>query len=97
MHLTLRYHESVQRPAVAAFLRGMDPAVWFREIGRWGLAASQMRCYLVPESLQSVRPAGLFVVVPAGKLPTDVLEPYGVVAERLYVPVQATLWPAATP
>ncbi|WP_033369450.1 hypothetical protein, partial [Hymenobacter norwichensis] len=31
------------------------------------------------------------------KLPTDVLEPYGVVAERLYVPVQATLWPAATP
>jgi hypothetical protein len=98
MHLTLRYQESAQRPACAAFLRGVEAAGWLREIGRWGLAAEQLSCYLVPESIRSVRPAGLFVVVKDGSpLPADVLEPYGVVAGRLYVPVQATLWPATTP
>lgn len=98
MLLTLRYQKSAQRPACAAFLRGVEAAAWLREIGRWGLAASQLRCYLVPESIRSVRPAGLFVVVKDGSpLPADLLEPYGVVAERLYVPVQAALWPATTP
>lgn len=97
MQLTLRYHPLAQRPARAAFLRGSDPAAWLRELGRWGLAAGQLHCYLVPESIQSVRPAGL-LVVPEGPLPADVLEPYGSVdGQRLYVPVQATLWPATTP
>ncbi|MGI4867419.1 MAG: hypothetical protein ACRYFZ_26100 [Janthinobacterium lividum] len=98
MQLTLRYHPQIQRPAQAAFLRGSDPAAWLRELGRWNLAAGQLRCYLVPESIQSVRPAGLLVVVPAGYLPADVLEPYGQVeGQPLYVPVRATLWPATTP
>jgi hypothetical protein len=98
MQLTLRYHPAAQRPARAAFLRGNDPAAWLRELGRWGLADGQLRCYLVPESIQSVRLAGLLVVVPEGLLPADVLEPYGQVAgQRLYVPVRATLWPATTP
>jgi len=79
-------------------LRGVEAAAWLREIGRWGLAAGQLSCYLIPESIRSVQPAGLFVVVKDGSpLPVDVLEPYGVVAGRLYVPVQATLWPATTP
>jgi hypothetical protein len=98
MLLTLQYHEAVQRPACAAFLRGPDPAAWLREIGRWGLAATALRCYLVPESVQSGQLAGLFVVVLDGAaLPHDVLEPYGVVADQLFVPVQAVLWPATTP
>jgi hypothetical protein len=102
MQLTLRYHEQAQRPACAAFLRGTDPAAWLRELGRWQLAASQLSCYLVPESIRSVRVAGLFVVVAEGaSLPSDVLEPYGLASPaagpRLYVPVQAGLWPATTP
>ncbi|MGI4759172.1 MAG: hypothetical protein ACRYF0_00595 [Janthinobacterium lividum] len=98
MHLTLRCQESAQRPPCAALLRGTDAAAWLREIGRWGLAAGQLSCYLVPESIHSVAPTGLFVVVKDGSpLPLDLLEPYGVVAGRLYVPVQATLWPATTP
>jgi hypothetical protein len=102
MQLTLRYHEQTQRPACAAFLRGTDPATWLRELGRWQLAASQLSCYLVPESIRSGQPAGLFVVVAEGaSLPADVLEPYGLASpaagQRLYVPVQAGLWPATTP
>jgi tetratricopeptide (TPR) repeat protein len=98
MELTLRYHDAAQRPASAAFLRGTDPAAWLRELARWGLAAAQLRCYLVPESIRSVRPAGLFVLAEGGELPADVLEPYGQAAEtRLFVPVRATLWPATAP
>ncbi|MGI4737493.1 MAG: hypothetical protein ACRYG7_20190 [Janthinobacterium lividum] len=97
MQLSLRYHPEAQLTACAAFLRGTDPAAWLRELGRWGLAAGQVSCYLVPESIRSLKPAGLFVVVTDGSLPADVLEPYGQVAERLYIPVQATLWPATTP
>lgn len=97
MFLSLRYHETAQRPASAAFLRGADPAAWLRELSRWHLPAAQLTCYLVPESIRSVRVAGLFVVA-AGPLPADVLEPYGSAADgRLYVPVGATLWPATAP
>ncbi|UOQ70450.1 hypothetical protein [Hymenobacter cellulosilyticus] len=96
MQLTLRYHETAQRPVCAAFLRGSDPAAWLREMGRWDLDAAQLQCYLVPESIRSVQVAGLFVVASA-PLPADLLEPYGVVAGRLFVPVQAGLWPSTTP
>lgn len=98
MQLTLRYHSSARRPARAAFLRGADAGAWLREIGRWGLAAEQLGCYLVPESIRSVRVAGLLVVARDGAaLPADVLEPYGTEAGRLYLPTQATLWPPAAP
>src|SRR6476661_3089687 len=97
MRLTLRSHSSAQRPACAAFLRGTEPAAWLREIGRWGLTPGQLRCFLVPESIHSVRTAGLFVVVSGGELPADVLDPYGVEAGRLYLPVNASLWPATSP
>jgi tetratricopeptide (TPR) repeat protein len=98
MQLSLRYHPTAQRPACAALLRGTDAAAWLREIGRWGLPAAQLRCYLVPESIRSVQPAGLLVVTRDGAaLPADVLEPYGVEAGRLYLPVHATLWPVPAP
>ena len=48
MHLTLRSHETAQRPARAAFLRGSDPAAWLRELSRWNLPTHQLACYLVP-------------------------------------------------
>ena len=76
MHLTLRSHETAQRPARAAFLRGSDPAAWLRELSRWNLPAQQLTSYLVPESIRSVQVAGLFVIA-TGPVPADVLEPYG--------------------
>ncbi|UOQ51207.1 hypothetical protein [Hymenobacter cellulosivorans] len=98
MRLTLHYDERAQRPICAAFLRGSEPAAWLRELGRWGVAAAQLRCYLVPESIHHPQPAGLLVVAAEDvALPADVLEPYGVVAGRLYVPTHARLWPATTP
>ncbi|MBX0290703.1 hypothetical protein K3G63_09655 [Hymenobacter sp. HSC-4F20] len=97
MQLTLRYTTTAQRPACAAFLRGPDPGAWLRELGRWNVAPEQLACYVVPQSIRNLRAAGLLVVFKEGPMPTDCLEPYGVVANRLYVPVTAELWPETTP
>jgi len=99
MNLRLQLRDTARHAACAAFIRGAEPAQWLREIGRWTLRADQLACYLVPESIHSPRPAGLFVVVlsPAMLPLTDCLEPYGVVAGCLYVPTHADLWPATTP
>ncbi|MBO0358104.1 hypothetical protein J0X19_09130 [Hymenobacter sp. BT186] len=98
MHLSLHQCATAQRQACAAFLRGSDPAAWLREIGRWNVAPTELTCYVVPESIRSVQAAGLLVTGPAGATwANDCLEPYGKVAERLYLPLHAQLWPATTP
>ncbi len=95
--LTLHACPQPQRPAVAAFLAGDEPLGWLRELDRWGLATEALACYVVPESVRSVRAAGLLVVpLDATALPTDCREPCGVVAGRLYLPTHAALRPAAT-
>jgi tetratricopeptide (TPR) repeat protein len=97
MLLTLHPAASAQRPAAAAFLAGAGPLAWLRELSRWPLAPDTLACYVVPESVQSVRAAGLLVVFAEGALPPpDLREPYGRVAGRLYLPTHATLRPAAT-
>ena len=97
MLLTLRPAAHAQRPAGAAFLAGAEPLAWLRELSRWPLAPEELACYLVPESVQSVRPAGLLVVFAEGTPPPpDLRGPYGVAAGRLYLPTHATLHPAST-
>jgi len=97
MLLTLHPAARAQRPAAAAFLAGAAPLAWLRELSRWPLAPEALACYVVPESVQSVRPAGLLVVFAEGTPPPpDLREPYGVAAGRLYLPTHATLRPAAT-
>lgn len=98
MLLSLRPTDAPQRPACAALLPSANPAAWLREITGWQLAASQLRCYLVPESLGSVQVAGLLVLAEGAPLPPGLREPYGLEAEgRLLVPTHAALWPAAAP
>lgn len=97
MLLTLHPAAHAQRPATAAFLAGAAPLAWLRELSRWPLAPEELACYVVPESVQSVRPAGLLVIFAEGTPPPPSLrEPYGVAAGRLYLPTHATLRPATT-
>jgi len=97
MLLTLHYAPVAQCPAAAAFLAGAEPLAWLRELSRWQLPPAGLACYVVPESVQSVRPAGLLVVFAEGTPPPpDLREPYGCTAGRLYLPTHATLRPAAT-
>jgi tetratricopeptide (TPR) repeat protein len=97
MLLTLHPSASAQRPATAAFLAGAEPLAWLRELSRWPLAPEELTCYVVPESVRSVQPAGLLVVFTGGTpAPPGLREPYGLAASGLYLPTHATLRPAAT-
>jgi tetratricopeptide (TPR) repeat protein len=95
MLLKLHHSEVPQRAACAAFIRGGSPAEWLKEIDRWGIAPGQLECYVMPESIRSVEPAGLFVISKAGQKHTvsDYLEPYGVMAGKLFLPVNSILVP----
>jgi tetratricopeptide (TPR) repeat protein len=98
MKLRLHLHNTPQHAPAAALVRGSGPGDWLREIGRWQVPANALRCYVLPASLQAREAVGLFVVVDGlTPLPDDVREPYGVVADRLYVPLHASLQPAASP
>jgi tetratricopeptide (TPR) repeat protein len=99
MLLKLQYRESVRHTTCAAFIRGSSPEGWLQELNRWGIALHHLECYPVPESIQSVSPAGLFVILKSEKEAErlDCVDSYGVVAGKLYVPVQSELWPAVSP
>jgi tetratricopeptide (TPR) repeat protein len=98
MKLSLHLHNTPQHAPAAALVRGAGPGDWLREIGRWQVPAAALHCYVLPASLQSRAAVGLFVVVDGpAPLPADVREPYGVVADRLYVPLHAGLRPTASP
>lgn len=99
MRVQLRYSESVLHPTRAALIRGDSPEGWLREMNRWGLAPEALACYVVPESIHSLRPAGLFVVFQAGAAleGIDFPEPYGGLEERLFLPVHADVFPVLNP
>lgn len=95
MLLKLHYNENISHPTGAAFIRGNSPYIWLKELNRWSIPIKQLECYLVPHSLHSLEPAGLFVVF---KNDEDLkylhlMESYGLIAGKLYIPVQAELRP----
>lgn len=95
MLLKLQYKGNIPYETRAAFIRGNSPGGWFIELNRWNIDSSQLECYLVPQSLQSLEPAGLFVIFRNGEVAKtlDLMEPYGLIADKLYVPVHAQLTP----
>lgn len=98
MQLELQYTEKPQHQARAAFIAGASPGTWLAELNRWQVAVESLTCYLVPQSMQNRQAAGLFVVFPAGSPPpvTTPLSLYGSVADTLFLPVHARLFPAVT-
>lgn len=98
MLLKLIYNDQIRRPLRGAFLRGSDPGEWLREVCGWGIPADTLECYVVPESIRSVAPVGLFVVF--GRQAPDtsaVLQPYGSIGERLFLPLASDIFPALLP
>ncbi len=98
MQLQLKIQDKICHQTAAAFLRGGDPARWLEEIDSWQLDADQMEAYLVPEGIHSTKVAGLFIVFKSGLAPKNItlLDAYGLVGARLYLPVQAKLFPEVT-
>ncbi|RVU02897.1 hypothetical protein EOD41_02870 [Mucilaginibacter limnophilus] len=95
MELQLKYKESQGAPAMGAFIPGSSPRDWLTEIGSWKVPLATLRCFVMPASLADNRTSGLFVVFAAKILPdpSKLRHPYRLTADRLFLPVQASLYP----
>ncbi|MVT09174.1 hypothetical protein [Chitinophaga tropicalis] len=94
MQLQLTYDPGIRHNTVAAFIRGTTARQWLMEMSRWDIPLEHLQCLPVPDSTSSVRPAGLLVIfnqdIPAEE---KITHPYGAVAGKLYLPVNASLFP----
>lgn len=87
-------------PPTAWCLPGAEAEHWIDEITRWQLKdESALRLYVLPASIRSREPAGLFVIPAAGDVPQVRPSALGFccTGRALYVPVDARLLPAVTP
>src|SRR5690349_10933319 len=91
--LTLRPAGRAIHAAAAWFIPGDDPGDWLAEIVRWGVATAGLRLYVLPASMRDRTPAGVLVIGTDLGGARDVRRalPYGVLAGRLYLPVDARL------
>ncbi len=91
-------HSQTTLKTTAAFIRGTSPLAWLQEISRWKIAPQHLSCYILPQSLQSPSPAGLFVIIyPPAVIGNELLlNPYGSIAGKLYIPVDSKLYPECT-
>lgn len=97
--LQLKHAPTPLREAVAWFIAGSDVALWLEEIGRWGIAQTGLRLFVLPRSARDRAAAGVLVLPAAGTSPrcTPRALAFGVLAGKLHVPVDAELWPPAEP
>lgn len=97
--LELRRADDAMRDPVAWFLPGGDSAEWLAEVATWAVPLEEVRFYLVARGSEREPWAPLgALAVPAQPLsspPTGCrAQPYGRVGRgKLYLPVDARLWP----
>jgi tetratricopeptide (TPR) repeat protein len=94
--LQLLYSPTPLRPAAAWFIVGPEPQAWLAELVSWHAPLAEARLHVVPESGGGSRPCGLLVLgaSPADAVGTPRALPYGQIAGRLYLPIDARLDPA---
>jgi tetratricopeptide (TPR) repeat protein len=95
MQLQLKYHDNTRHATYGAFVQGQKPLDWLREMDSWKVALQNVTCYLIPESIGVNKCAGLFVIFNPSQLPqpNTVRNPYTRMADKLYMPVNAVLYP----
>lgn len=94
MKLALQHSNHTLLPVKAAYIRGSSATTWLKEISRWKIPVDQLECYLLPQSIQSIEPAGLFVVFGEVDIKQiDFLEPYTCIEQKLFIPVNAGIFP----
>ena len=93
--LSLQPETAPAKPASAWFIPGADPAHWLDVLGRAGLAGAEVRLFVVPQSAEERRPAGILVIGAQGNPPPDHAGALACRcrAERLFFPAEAELFP----
>jgi tetratricopeptide (TPR) repeat protein len=94
--LQIRFTTTRLREPRAWFIPGSSPATWLSEIVAWGVPHSSISLRLVSRSLGDRTPIGSLVTVDAKASPrvSSRCQPYGCLAERIFLPVEARLDPA---
>lgn len=79
----------------AAFIRSDSPAIWLQYLGEWGMRLSALEGYIVPQSIQSRTPVGLFVIFKEEVSPeySAIVHPYRMEGNGLYIPIEAKVFP----
>jgi len=79
----------------AWFIPGNNPAKWLEEIARWQLPMAELLLFVVPRSIQDRTPAGVLVRLPREEKPvrTRRAVPYGCLGTKLYLPLDAAVYP----
>ena len=93
--LRIRFTNARLREPRGWFIPGSDPPQWLSEIVGWGVPHAAISLRLVPRSLGDRRPIGSLVTVDGKASPrvSSRCQPYGCLAERLFLPVEARLEP----
>lgn len=92
--LCLKYSEEPQREPAAWFVPGSTASDWLAELTIWKVPLDSLTLYGVPKANDDLRPRGV-LAVPRGARPERVSRaiPYGLFADRLYLPVHARIEP----
>lgn len=95
MKLQLTYQGEQKGATRAAFISSPKISDWLQLLSQWGVSYEQLECYAVPAGLSSPAPAGLFVIFPHHQMPdlSIIATPYQCMAQRLYIPAEATIVP----
>jgi len=94
--LRIRFTPAHLREPQAWFIPGSRPENWLSEIVGWGVPHSAISLRLVARCLGDRTPIGCLVTVSGKSSPrvSKCCQPYGCVAARLFLPVEARLEPA---
>jgi tetratricopeptide (TPR) repeat protein len=101
--LRIEFRSQPQRESVAWFIAGEDPACWLEEISLWQVETSSLVLCIIAEPASKDELArtrttcGVLVTSPTPIRPNDrqFAQPWGCVGDRLYLPVEAAIEPAA--
>ncbi|WP_232107471.1 hypothetical protein [Gimesia alba] len=96
--LQFQYTSRPRRKTVAWFLKGNSPAAWLTIISQWNVPHHSLRLLLIPQSITNREPCGLLVISNKDSLeqvaPAGI--PYGQTTSRLFLPVEAQIFPEVT-
>lgn len=94
--LRIACREKPQRAAAAWFVPGTSAEEWLAELTAWQSPLAEARLYVIPASTEDRTPCGVLVLgaAPSAARRSPRAWPYGVLARRLYLPVEAELEPS---
>lgn len=95
--LQIRFSPQPLRETTAWLIPGNDPQAWLAEVAGWRVPHAQLRFHPLPRSRDDRSIDG--VLVSSGAPPTapgNRCIPYGIVAGRMYLPIEARFEPAVS-